>query len=67
MLFAIIGLIFFIESILLIVYAHKKKERLLKIYWDRPQHRDHCDDRHQFDTRLTPALKLPDYVERLSF
>lgn len=44
-----------------------KKERLLKIYWDRPQHRDHCDDRHQFDTRLTPALKLPDYVERLSF
>ena len=56
----------FIESILLIVYAHKK-ERLLKIYWDRPQHRDHCDDRHQFDTRLTPALKLPDYVERLSF
>ena len=66
MLFAIIGLIFFIESILLIVYAHKKKNGFLK-YWDRPQHRDHCDDRHQFDTRLTPALKLPDYVERLSF
>ncbi|AGN35288.1 hypothetical protein OIO07_17270 [Bacillus paralicheniformis] len=30
MLFAIIGLIFFIESILLIVYAHKKKNGFLK-------------------------------------
>ncbi|MGR3205622.1 hypothetical protein ACSYGW_04420 [Bacillus glycinifermentans] len=30
MLFAIIGLIFFIESVILIVYAHKKKNGFLK-------------------------------------